>query len=76
MIFRGRAYRSDATAPPLAAFVAALFVRALSALTRTRPMAYFQTENLWVNRLADGVAELVLDVSGSKVNVPNRAVLS
>src|SRR5437868_15510442 len=39
-------------------------------------MAYFQTDNLWVNRLPDGVAELVLDVSGSKVNMLNRIVLA
>jgi 3-hydroxyacyl-CoA dehydrogenase/enoyl-CoA hydratase/3-hydroxybutyryl-CoA epimerase len=38
-------------------------------------MAYFQTENLWVNQLADGVADLVLDVPGGKVNALNRAAL-
>src|SRR5215475_7623914 len=32
-------------------------------------MAFFQTDNLWVNQLADGVAELVLDVPDRKVNV-------
>jgi 3-hydroxyacyl-CoA dehydrogenase/enoyl-CoA hydratase/3-hydroxybutyryl-CoA epimerase len=32
-------------------------------------MAFFQTQNLWVNQLADGVAALVLDVPGHKVNV-------
>jgi 3-hydroxyacyl-CoA dehydrogenase/enoyl-CoA hydratase/3-hydroxybutyryl-CoA epimerase len=36
-------------------------------------MAYFQTDNLWVNRLADGVADLILDVSGGKVNALSRS---
>ncbi|HWY88578.1 MAG TPA: 3-hydroxyacyl-CoA dehydrogenase NAD-binding domain-containing protein, partial [Gemmataceae bacterium] len=39
-------------------------------------MAYFQSENLWVNRLAAGVADLVLDVPGGKVNTLDRAVLA
>ena len=39
-------------------------------------MAYFQTDNLWVNRLADGVADLVLDVAGGHVNALNRTVLA
>src|SRR5262245_27344238 len=39
-------------------------------------MAYFQTDNLWVNRLADGVADLVLDVAGGKVNVLDPKVLA
>ena len=39
-------------------------------------MAYFQTDNLWVNRLPDGVADLVLDVAGGKVNVLDRTVLA
>jgi len=37
-------------------------------------MAFCQTENLWVNQLADGVAALVLDLPGRKVNVLNRQV--
>src|SRR5262245_14355848 len=32
-------------------------------------MAFFQSESLWVNQLAGGVAELVLDAPGRKVNV-------
>jgi 3-hydroxyacyl-CoA dehydrogenase/enoyl-CoA hydratase/3-hydroxybutyryl-CoA epimerase len=39
-------------------------------------MAFFQTENLWVNQLADGVAALVLDLPDRKVNVLNRQVLT
>ena len=39
-------------------------------------MAYFQTENLWVSRLADGVADLVLDVPGGNVNALDRSVLT
>jgi 3-hydroxyacyl-CoA dehydrogenase / enoyl-CoA hydratase / 3-hydroxybutyryl-CoA epimerase len=38
-------------------------------------MAFFQTDNLWVNQLADGVAALVLDVKGRPVNVLGRQVL-
>ncbi|MCI0638452.1 MAG: enoyl-CoA hydratase-related protein [Gemmataceae bacterium] len=38
-------------------------------------MAFFQGENLWINQLADGVAELVLDVPGGKSNSLFRAVL-
>jgi 3-hydroxyacyl-CoA dehydrogenase / enoyl-CoA hydratase / 3-hydroxybutyryl-CoA epimerase len=32
-------------------------------------MAFFQTETLWINQLADGVAALILDVPDRKVNV-------
>jgi 3-hydroxyacyl-CoA dehydrogenase/enoyl-CoA hydratase/3-hydroxybutyryl-CoA epimerase len=39
-------------------------------------MAFFQTENLWLNQLADGVAVLVLDVPDRKVNVLNQEVLA
>lgn len=39
-------------------------------------MSHFQTENLWVNQLADGIADLVLDVPDSKVNVLSREVLA
>ncbi|MCI0378388.1 MAG: enoyl-CoA hydratase-related protein [Gemmataceae bacterium] len=38
-------------------------------------MAFFQGENLWINQLADGVAELVLDVPGGKTNALGAAVL-
>src|SRR5262245_19452870 len=38
-------------------------------------MAFFQADNLWVNQLADGVADLVLDVLGSDINLLNAAVL-
>lgn len=38
-------------------------------------MAFFQTENLWVNELADGVAALVLDVQGSIGNSLSLAML-
>jgi 3-hydroxyacyl-CoA dehydrogenase/enoyl-CoA hydratase/3-hydroxybutyryl-CoA epimerase len=38
-------------------------------------MAFFQTESLWVNELADGVAVLMLDVPGSKRNHLNPDVL-
>jgi 3-hydroxyacyl-CoA dehydrogenase / enoyl-CoA hydratase / 3-hydroxybutyryl-CoA epimerase len=39
-------------------------------------MAFFQTETLWVNQLADGVAALILDVPGRPVNVLSRGVLA
>ncbi len=39
-------------------------------------MAYFQTENLWINRHPDGVAELTLDVPGGKVNTLTPSVLA
>src|SRR5713101_9839917 len=39
-------------------------------------MAFFQADTLWINQLADGVAALVLDVPGTKVNVLNARVLS
>jgi 3-hydroxyacyl-CoA dehydrogenase/enoyl-CoA hydratase/3-hydroxybutyryl-CoA epimerase len=39
-------------------------------------MAFFQTDNLWVNQLADGVAALVLDVADHRVNVFTREVLA
>ncbi len=39
-------------------------------------MAFFQTDNLWINQLADGVAALVLDVAQRKVNVLSARVLS
>jgi 3-hydroxyacyl-CoA dehydrogenase/enoyl-CoA hydratase/3-hydroxybutyryl-CoA epimerase len=39
-------------------------------------MAFFQTDNLWVNQLADGVAALVLDVKGRPVNVLGRQVMA
>src|SRR5262245_59996955 len=39
-------------------------------------MAFFQTDNLWINQLADGVAALVLDVKDRPVNVLSRAVLA
>jgi 3-hydroxyacyl-CoA dehydrogenase/enoyl-CoA hydratase/3-hydroxybutyryl-CoA epimerase len=39
-------------------------------------MAFFQTENLHISQLADGVAALVLDVAGRSVNVFNRQVLA
>ena len=38
-------------------------------------MAYFQTDNLWVNKLAEGVADLVLDIPGGRHNFLNRQVL-
>src|SRR3989442_872746 len=39
-------------------------------------MAFFQTDNLWINKLAEGVAELVLDVPDRKVNVLSPQVLA
>src|SRR5262249_7430552 len=39
-------------------------------------MAFFQTDNLWINQLADGVAALVLDVKNRPVNVLSRAVMA
>jgi 3-hydroxyacyl-CoA dehydrogenase/enoyl-CoA hydratase/3-hydroxybutyryl-CoA epimerase len=39
-------------------------------------MAFFQTDNLWINQLADGVAALVLDVPNRKVNVLTGQVFS
>jgi enoyl-CoA hydratase/carnithine racemase len=39
-------------------------------------MAFFQAETLWVNRLADGVAALVLDVPDRKINVLGRQALA
>src|SRR5262249_49769671 len=42
----------------------------------TRTMAFFQAESLWVSRLADGVASLVLDLPDRPVNVLNRQVLA
>ncbi len=39
-------------------------------------MAFFQADTLWINQLADGVAALVLDVPGSRVNVVNARVLA
>jgi 3-hydroxyacyl-CoA dehydrogenase/enoyl-CoA hydratase/3-hydroxybutyryl-CoA epimerase len=39
-------------------------------------MAFFQTESLWINQLADGVAALILDVPDRKVNVLNAQVLA
>jgi len=39
-------------------------------------MAFFQTDSLWINQLADGVAALVLDVPDRKVNVLNTQVLA
>src|SRR4051794_7764966 len=39
-------------------------------------MAIFQTNNLWVAQLADGVAELVLDAQNSKVNVVTAALVA
>jgi 3-hydroxyacyl-CoA dehydrogenase/enoyl-CoA hydratase/3-hydroxybutyryl-CoA epimerase len=38
-------------------------------------MAFFQTKNLWINQLADGVAALVLDVPDRKVNTITPRVL-
>ncbi|MBI3411023.1 MAG: enoyl-CoA hydratase/isomerase family protein [Planctomycetes bacterium] len=38
-------------------------------------MAFLQADNLWVNQLADGVADLVLDVLGSDLNLLKPAVL-
>src|SRR5206468_2742372 len=39
-------------------------------------MAFFQTDTLWVNQLADGVAALILDVPDRPVNVLSRRVLA
>src|SRR5437867_9766764 len=39
-------------------------------------MAFFQTDNLWINQLAEGVAALVLDVPDRKVNVLSPQVLA
>lgn len=39
-------------------------------------MAFFQTQSLWVNQLADGVAALVLDVPDRSVNVLTQQVLT
>src|SRR5947209_14095541 len=39
-------------------------------------MAFFQTETLWVNQLADGVGAIILDVPGRSVNVLSRRVLA
>ncbi len=39
-------------------------------------MAFFQTDSLWINQLADGVAALVLDVPGRKVNVLTAQVFA
>ena len=39
-------------------------------------MAYFQTDNLWVNRLGDGVADLVMDLADNQVNELSSAVLA
>lgn len=39
-------------------------------------MAFFQADHLWVNQLAEGVAELVLDVQGSRHNELSPAVLT
>ncbi len=39
-------------------------------------MALFQTENLWLSQLADGVVVLYVDVAGRAVNVLSRAVLN
>jgi 3-hydroxyacyl-CoA dehydrogenase/enoyl-CoA hydratase/3-hydroxybutyryl-CoA epimerase len=39
-------------------------------------MAFFQAECLWISRLADGVASLVLDLPGRSVNVVNRQLLT
>lgn len=38
-------------------------------------MALFQTENLWLQQLAEGVAALYLDAAGRPVNVLSRSVL-
>ena len=38
-------------------------------------MAFFQSESLWVNQLADETASLVLDVPARKVNVLGEQVL-
>jgi 3-hydroxyacyl-CoA dehydrogenase/enoyl-CoA hydratase/3-hydroxybutyryl-CoA epimerase len=38
-------------------------------------MALFQTDNLWISQLAEGVAVLHLDVAGRSVNVLSPAVL-
>lgn len=38
-------------------------------------MAFFQSKTLWVNQLADGVAELVLDRPGAIVNLIDAALL-
>ncbi|HYT93711.1 MAG TPA: 3-hydroxyacyl-CoA dehydrogenase NAD-binding domain-containing protein [Gemmataceae bacterium] len=39
-------------------------------------MAFFQTDNLWVNQLDDGVAALILDMPDRSVNVLARRVLA
>lgn len=39
-------------------------------------MAFFQADTLWINQLADGIAELVLDVPDSRVNVLNEHVFA
>src|SRR5262245_53681348 len=39
-------------------------------------MAFFQADTLWINQLADGVGELVLDVPDSRVNVLNERVFA
>src|SRR5260370_7276819 len=39
-------------------------------------MAFFQTDSLWINQLAAGVAALVLDVPGRKVNVLTAQVFA
>src|SRR5262245_60804456 len=38
-------------------------------------MAFFESESLWINQLADGVAALVLDVPHRKVNVLDHQTL-
>lgn len=39
-------------------------------------MAFFQADTLWINQLADGVGELVLDVPDARVNVLNERVFT
>src|SRR5262245_59651543 len=39
-------------------------------------MAFFQADTLWINQLADGIGELVLDVPDSRVNVFNERVFA
>src|SRR3712207_571365 len=39
-------------------------------------MAFFQTNSLWVNQLADGVAALVLDTPGGPTNLITPDVLT
>src|SRR4051794_41169533 len=39
-------------------------------------MAFFQTQNLHINQLADGVAALVLNLPGRSVNVLTQQVLT